>query len=73
MFSKQFAASLKHIISSDAEKDLILLFDEYMKIEQNKLYYGASHTELVATLAKIELLKKLKEYKSVLEAAYKNG
>lgn len=72
MFTKEAAKSIKHILDSESEKEFNILLDDLIVKEQNSLQYNMPQTEIVAALARIGILKKLKTYKVALRQIY-NG
>ena len=63
MFSKQTAKRLNVILSEEAVKEINILLDELIDIDNKKLSAGSSDRELVAVVSRLELLRKLKDFK----------
>lgn len=73
MFSKDLAERVSAILSSDVEKEFNDMLDELLASEQQRLSSSLQDNELRAAVARIELLRKLKNYKIYLSDVLKHG
>lgn len=71
MFTPEIAKKANAVLDSHIESTLIMLFDDLINQRINKIKANAPDLELRISAAEIELLQKLKKYKSVLEDAVK--
>lgn len=72
MFTKEAAQGVKHILDTNSEKEIILLLQDLIDKEHRTLRYNTPEVEKVASLARIDILQRLKNYRNELKAHYGN-
>jgi hypothetical protein len=73
MFSKDLAKKSSAILSTTVENELIALFDELIAKDDKQLSPTMSDRELLAAVARLELLRRLKNYKKFLEDSLRHA
>ena len=71
MFTPEIAKKCSHVLNSDVERELKLLFEDLITQEVKRFKGNSPDLELRISAVKLELLGNLKNYRQLLETAVK--